>query len=365
MKYLHVLIVATLLAAGCSSSESSRAARDDGDKASAEAEQARQADEEQPEIEAFAPQADEAKLASFAWAEDGELHVGYADGTWARIDPKARQGSVERVLADRAAVRALSPSAKLALVVDDHPVVVRLRDGQAVLRMRDIAQVESLGFFPGGGGIYVAASNGDLHIWNSSESDLDEVSTKNLKDFMGRQSSEFTAKLSPLRGTAQLDEGNRLFVGTHGGKVLRWDPREPARVDALVQLPAEPHTFGYARSHLVATTASGDLRVVDLADDTFVAWSIKEQGDWVAASPKLRVGFAVTDASTIGLRAFQDGTHRWKAELPDGQVCGLALSPDASQLAVCLDSAILLLDPKTGEELAALRRDGETIEWRD
>lgn len=365
MKLMLWMVGAAVALAGCSQAAGSKVE----DDAAAQVEQAREGSGESQSSEErrlpdFAPEQDQAAISSLTWSDDGALMLGYADGNWASVDLDNQEGLVEPVLADEVAVEALSPKAKLALVIAEHPVVVRLRDQQAVLRLRDIEQPQAAGFFGDGRGLYVVESRGSLHVWDREEAELDGVSSSDLKQFMARQTPEFSAQLSPLSGPALLTPNNALFLSTEEGKVLRWDPAAPEAVDAVVQLPGPARSMGYGRSHLAVTTAEDELRVVDLHESTFAPWSMNEErGELVAASPKLRGAFASADEANLGLREFEDGSFRWKDELPEGDLCGLSVAPDAAKLVVCVDSALLVVDAESGEFITALRRRDDAIEW--
>jgi hypothetical protein len=317
----------------------------------------------------FAPAAGSASIASMAWGADGSLRLGYSDGKWARVDPRTTEAAVDAVISEHHPVVSISPGAKLAFVDSTPPTIIRLRDHQVVLRLNAVEKMRVGGFFADGDGLFVGDKNGTLHVWKKSEDMLDRASTRDLKRLITRQAPDFSAGLSPLSGEVLITPADSLVMATNTGKVLMWKPHVPERVDAVVKLPAAGRSFGLSKRYLAATTVDGALRVVSLYNSVFVPWSMKARGDLVAASTELDGSFVyageVDGQSVLGLRAFEDGSFQWKAELPPGEVCGLALSSDASQLAVCVDSGVVLVETSTGKPTGAFRLVGDAIEWKD
>ncbi len=357
MKWIAAL--AALALAGCSTSTSAR--RDDAAGTHAKT----QAKAQPAALPDFAPQMGTPAIESLSWGQDGSLRIGFADGKWASVRAEGKQAKVDTAVGEAAPVVAISPGAKLAFIGSKPPLIVRLRDHRTVMRLSKIADLETGGFFADGAGLFAVEPDGKLHVWGQSEADLDKVESKDFKRYMARQQPDFTANLSPLSDHIVVTQQNELIMATNAGKVLRWRPDAPSKIDAVVRLPAAARSLGFAGSHLAATTKSGALRVVSLARASFVPWSMKEHGDVVAASPQLSDAFAVADAHSLGLRSFADGAYKWKVSLPDdARICGLTLSPDAHQLAVCVDSSVVFVDPATGKPLAALRRRGDSIEWK-
>ncbi|QDG51466.1 WD40 repeat domain-containing protein [Persicimonas caeni] len=352
-----------LLVAGCSTSQT---AQTDGeavaDKSATDAQASEQAGP--AALPDFAPAADTPAVESLSWGDDGSLRLGFADGKWAKIDPKAQDASVGEVTGTPAGVVAVSPGAKLALAASNPPVVVRLRDGQTVLRLSTVSDFATGGFLSDGEGLFVVEPHGKLHVWRQGETDLDRVATRDLKKFMARQSPDFTANLSSLSTEALVTETNAMILATASGKVLHWKPSKPGEIATVVKLPTAARSFGFDGRYVAATATDGSLRAISLFENSFLSWSMKERGEMVAASPKLQDKFVVADAGSLALRGFADGATDWKAALPEGELCGLAFSPQADTLAVCVDSGVVLVEPQTGKTRAALRRSGDAIEWR-
>jgi hypothetical protein len=361
-----VLVGLVAIAAGCSTSNSaevdSNQTEQTGEEASADTKAEKSGPSQLPD---FAPQDDTAPIKSLGWGEDGSLRLGFADGKWARVELASRETSLAPAISAEASVLALSPHAKLAFVASDPPVVVRLRDHQAVMRLTNVDALETAGFFTSGKGLFVVEPSGKLHVWGQSEQKLDEVSLKDLKRFMARQSPDFTANLSSLRGQVLVTDANNLIMGTDTGKVLRWKPDNPGEVDVIVKLPTAARSFGFDGRFVAATAADGSLRAISLFERTFLPWSKDATGELAAASAKRQDKFAVADQGTLGMRAFKDGAYDWQAELPTGDLCGLTFSPDADTLVVCVDSGVVLVEPETGKSVAAFRRSGDVIEWRE
>jgi hypothetical protein len=353
------------LAAGCSTSTSGGADSTPSEQTSTPGSEDARRNSGSLDLPAFSPAANTAPVESLGWGQDGSLRLGFADGTWARIDLKTRETTLEEATSAEASVRALSPEAKLAFVASDPPIVVRLKDHQAVMRLTNIDTLETAGFFSDGKGLFAVESTGKLHVWGQSEQELDEVSLKDLKRFMARQSPDFTANLSPLRGEVLVTDSNTLIMATETGKVLRWKPDKPGEIDAVVKLPTAARSFGFDGRFVAATAADGSLRAISLFERSFLPWSFQATGELVAASTKIKDKFFVADRGTLGVRAFEDGAFEWKAKLPAGELCGLTLSPDAHTLAVCIDSGVVLVEPATGKTVAAFRRAGDGIEWRE
>jgi hypothetical protein len=359
------LVILVVFAVGCSTSKSA----EDGSSGSEQRDQASSSGSEKDSGSAalpdFSPDANTPSVESLGWGKDGSLRLGFADGKWARVDLQNKESSLQPAMSTEASVLALSPQAKLAFVASAPPVVVRLRDHQAVMRLTNVKALETAGFFSDGKGLFAVESNGKLHVWGQSERALDEVSLKDLKRFMARQSPDFTANLSSLKGPVHVTDSNELIMATETGKVLRWKPDNPGEIEAVVQLPASATSFGFDGRHIAATAADGSLRAISLFERAFLPWSAGQSGALVAASPELSDKFAVADQGTLGMRAFEDGAYQWQRELPAGELCGLTLSPDAKTLAVCVDSGVVLVEPTTGEPLEALRRTDDAIEWRE
>ncbi len=312
----------------------------------------------------FAPAADSPAIRSLSWGDDGTLFVGFADGKYAKISPDTREAALESAVGAGSSVVAVSPGAKLALAATDPPVVTRLRDRQTVLRLSSVSKFETGGFLFGGEGLFIVEPDGKLHVWRQAETDLDQVATRDLKQFMARQSPDFTANLSPLSDDVLVTSKNALIMATETGKVLHWRPNKPEEIEAVVQLPAAARSFGFDGRHIAATAADGSFRAISLFENSFLPWSMEATGDIVAASPELADKFVVADQGTLSLRNFADGATKWEAKLPEGELCGLTFSPDATQLAVCVDSGVVLVEPSSGQANAALRRNGDAIEWR-
>lgn len=354
-----------LLLAACSTPQTAQSGdadpTADSGEATAQAPDGKQVPHELPD---FAPTAASPSVESLGWGEDGSLRLGFADGKLAQINLTSQDASVSQVTGEQARVVSVSPGAKLALAATNPPVVVRLRDRQTVLRLSTVSDFATGGFLSGGEGLFVVEPSGKLHVWRQGETDLDTVATKDLKKFMARQSPDFTANLSSLSAEVVVTDTNAMILATASGKVLHWRPSQPNQIDTVVQLPAAAHSFGFDGRYIAATAEDGSLRAISLFENRFLPWSMKETGEFAAASPELQDKFVVASDGTLTMRKFADGANEWQATLPEGELCGLSFSPQADALAVCIDSGVVLLDAATGKPRAALRRAGDAIEWR-
>lgn len=303
------------------------------------------------------------------WAENGHLRLGFADGTWADVDPQTRQATLHTATSEHHPVLALSNQARLALVASTPPTVVRLKDHQVVLRLNQIQRVHIAGFLPGDRGIFVGEENGRVHVWQRSEQELDNSSTRDLKRVITRQAPSFSAQFSPLSQALFADSRGRLGMTARSGEVILWDLSAPEHLDTLALLPGAGRSLSASTRHLVATTVNGELRVIQTHDYQFVPWSLHARALVAAASPALPQSFLVLEESgprfTLALRNFEaDGAYRWQLSTPPGTLCGLALSPAADQVALCLNSTVYLIDPATGAPHAALHRKAGEVVWQ-
>lgn len=318
-----------------------------------------------PALPEFRPDAGAPEISYFAWGADGRLYLGYTDGKWGALEPRGERGQIE--LATKAAdpVVALSPNAELALVESSPPTLIRLRDHQVLLRLNKLSSLHKAGFFPSASGFFVGDQAGTLHVWKKSEDSLKNLKTRDLKDVIARQTPAFSAQIAPLTGQIAMSSVDDLFMATDDGTVLRWNYKEPSVIDSVVRLPGAGRSLDASQDYLVATSEDGALRVVSRAEAAFLPWSLDERAEVAAASSEGLVVLGEVDGGAVlAMRSYQEGAYSWRVPAPGGKSCGLALSPDAQTIALCLDAGVIFVDSKTGEALAAARRSAERFEWR-
>lgn len=323
-------------------------------------------------LPSFRPDTAAADISAMSWGHDGRLRLGYADGKWVAIDPKRREANLHNVSDDQHAVVALSAKSELALIDSKPPVIIRLRDHQTVLRLNKIKELNVGGFFHSGKGFFVGEQSGELHIWKKSEATLDRASTKDLKHVVARQASDLSVGLPPMSGKLLVTSQDSLIMGTADGNVLSWALSAPDTVDTMVRLPGPSRSFGFSQRYIVATTVDGALRVVDRSKSVFLPWSRDARGDVVAASTDLDARFAVVAKADpdkgdslmmVGMRDFESGDYLWKKTFEPAEICGLELSQNSRQLALCVESGILLFEATNGQLIGAFRRNADSLEW--
>jgi hypothetical protein len=361
MRSMSLMVVMLFVAAACSASGPSQTGEADPVDAAESAPEQEDADEEA--LEGFA--SDAGRVTSLDWGDDGSLRVGFADGRWARVVLGEREATLAEIAPSDVAIVGVSPAAKVAFAALEPMVLVRLRDGHEVMRLHGVGDVASAGFLAKGEGVFAVEPDGQLHVWSETEAQLDDVGAANLKELMAQQTPLITANLSPLSGATLVSSSNDLYLGAASGNVLRWNPTNPEAVDALVRLPSPARTFSMGRRHLVVVTTKGELRLVELVGTNFTDWSLEANAEFAAATPERYDAFAAVADGELVFRKFNDGEYLWRTALPEGSVCGLGFSPDASKLVVCVDGGLIVVDPDTGQATAAFRRTGDEIEWRD
>ena len=365
-----ILILSTLSLAACAGGSNARSDAEvqDGEQNADGAYSSSDASFDGPALDAFSAPGGSPKITFFGWGKDGDLHIGYADGKWARLDANAQDGALSAVTKNPHAVVALSPNTQLALVASTPPTIIRLHDHQILLRLNKVDALRTGGFFPSGDGFFAGDESGTLHVWNNSEESLNQVTTRDLKQVIQRNAPAFSAQIAPLSGDVSMTRTDDLLMAIPDGTLLRWNFKSPETIDSLVRLPAAGQSLAASRDYLAATTNEGALRVVDRARSAFVPWSLEEKGDAVAANESLAESFVVVetgaDQLALSMRAFEDGAFRWRVPAPAGELCGLAISQDARTIALCVDGGVIFVNAQNGAATAAARRADDSVQWR-
>jgi|GEM_PF-6817442 len=319
----------------------------------------------------FRPDPASAEITAMRWGPDEALQLGYADGKWAAIDARRRDAALYPGVDGKAPVVSISQNGELIFVGTTPPEIIRLRDQQVVFRLNKVKQMSAGGFFPSGVGFFAAEKTGELHVWTRSEKILDEASIRDLKHVAMRQPPDFSVGLPPTVGQWLVTRDDSLIMGISDGDILGWKLSAPDEVDTVGHLPAPGKFFGVTDNYLVAATLDGALWVSERSRPVYAPWSKGARAEVVAASEKLPQSFALVEKSAdqnselrVGLRDFLSGEYLWTVSLEPAEICGFELSPDARQLALCVDSAVLVFNTASGELSGAFRRNGDSLEWQ-
>lgn len=319
----------------------------------------------------FRPDPASADITAMGWGPGQGLQLGYADGKWVQLDWQRHDATLHPGVDGKGSVVSISQNGELIFVGSTPPEIIRLRDRQVVFRLNKVKQMSAGGFFPSGAGFFAAEETGELHVWTRSEKALDEASIRDLKQVAMRQPPDFSVGLPSTVGQWLVTRDDSLIMGVSDGDILSWKLSAPDQVDTVGHLPSPGKSLGVTDDFLVAATLDGALWVSERSRPVYAPWSKGERAEAVAASTKLPGSFAVVEKRAdqngelrVGLRDFLSGEYLWQVHLEPAEICGFELSSDARQLALCVDSALLVFDTTRGALSGAFRRNGDTLEWQ-
>ena len=289
------------------------------------------------------PASEIVSVTEFSWTLDGSVRLGFDNGTIAVVAEDGQHAGVQPVGEAKAPIIAVSPAGRLAMVASDPGKLVRVADGEVVLRMNDVGTIDSARFTRDGKVFFVAEPSGKLHIWRKSDK-LHTLPDERVQKFMDRQLPDFTAHFPSIRGSFAVTEQKNVVVGDADGNLLWWDPNTPNQVQMLVRMDAPVASLTVLGQKVAVTSQKGSLRLVDRPSQSFEPWSMKASAKHVAAAPEWSDKFAELTDGQLGLRKVSDGSYQWKQAVPEGSPCGLAVSADGQRIAACVDSVVAIYD---------------------
>lgn len=269
----------------------------------------------------------------------GQLYFGYVDGFVGVVDGQST--TLHQVSKLPAKVISVSPSGDMAMLDSQPPTLVRVKDQKQILRMNHIQRVEDGRFSPNAEGFFVSVPSGQLHIWKRG-AELVKLPDEKVQRFVNRQLADVSARIwQSLAGPLALNVGPVVAIAGKDGQVSYWNPKKPKELLPLFTLKAAAQTLQLTNTHVVSVDQKGQLYVAHIAQQRLEPWSLKQKGVVASAVPTMRHDVAaVLTPDHLLIKRLKDGETLHKVAVPKGAFCGMAMSHDASEVAVCLDGVI-------------------------
>jgi WD40 repeat protein len=303
------------------------------------------------------------RVTTLEWGDGDRLLVGFADGSFAAVDPATSRYEHSKVSKGDYDVEAISPSGKFALIGSTPPAVLS-NDGQAVLQMNPVKSYEGASFARDNLGIYVSDSEGKVRIWGQSHSFEEELTKEKLEDYLNRQAPDFHVQFGALAGPLTMSTDGVLLVGAADGTISVWNPRKPSSSKRIMKLDAPVAAFDAAGGVVVATSTNGQLKVGVLDPPGYKPWSRDARADYADVSNLLTDQFVSQTGNTVALRDVETGDEVWSKELPGSRACGVSVSQNARRIAVCVDDRVVFVDAETGEPRSYAWNKGGALGWK-
>ncbi len=301
------------------------------------------------------------KAVTYVGFRNGKLAVGHLDGVVSKVDVSSGSTSVSK--ASKAfQVAAVAPNGDLALLGTNPPVIVNL-NGDLILQMNTVKEFESAVFTEQGMGLYVADRLGKVRIWGQAHSFEEDQHKEKLENYLNRQAPDFHVEFGPIRGPLALTDDGKLVVTDEEGVVNVWDPTKPSSSKRIMKLDGHARSVAAAEGFIYATSVNGALKIGKVAGG-YLPWTHDARGGMVAAHGLATGMYWQLDTNEISARKTETGDPMWQTPLPDGNLCGLAISEDASHLAACVGNFIVLLDADGGAIFALGYRADDGFQWQ-
>lgn len=292
----------------------------------------------------------------------GDVVVGFGDGRVTKL--RAGEGvKFDGKVAKKDPIGAVSPSGNLALLATAPPVIVNMQ-GDLIVQMNTVPEFESATFSSEGLGIYVADKTGKVRIWGQAHTFEEENAKEKLEDYLNRQAPDFLIEFPSVRGPVHMTDDNKLVITDAEGIVRLWDQMSPSSSKRLMKLDAAAQSIDSAGGYIFVTSTFGQLKVAKADGSGYMPWSKDVRGRYVAATPLAVDQFFVLDEGRMELIDVETGEPKWKAELPKGRPCGLAVSPDASRLAACVGNYVAVFDATNGNPIGYGYATSDGFQWK-
>lgn len=293
---------------------------------------------------------------------DGQLMVGFSNGTLAKMRVLSRTGKVTSVSSKGVAPIAISPDGSLVVLNSSPPVAVN-DTGALILNMNSVSSVEDAAFARSEFSLYVGSPDGTIRIWGQAHSFEEPKSTEKMEDYLNRQASDFKIKMKPLRGPLHATDSGLLLFADDTGVVSLWNPRKPSESRRIMKLEGTARSLSTSGNDVVTTSSTNQLKVGRLDPPSYLPWSRGETAAYAATSEFLPDKFIELSEGRLRARTISTGDEEWSVALPSGEPCGVSVSPDGNLAAVCVDNYVATFATSDGTWDTVLWHDGEKVRW--
>jgi len=289
-----------------------------------------------------APPPRPAHLTYLDWNNQGQILAGYATGHIVVYDALKNTATSTPASPDALPIIAIDPTAQLAMTRSKPGQLLRSRDQKVVLRMNKVEAVESATFSADGYSFLVAEPTGALHVWNRGQ-ELPSLPDESVPRFLERQTADFTAQFPSIRGPILTTPNNRLIFGSAEGEIFWWNTENFKEIEQIFAVKAPVRSLAVVPPFVAATSTAGDLKVGNQQTGSYLRWSKDARADYVTGTPNLPDRLLTLTGHTLSLITIDKGTALWTATLPQGEPCGLSLSPGGKVVAVCVNEVVSLV----------------------
>lgn len=285
------------------------------------------------------------------------LYIGTKSGVLAKVELSTQRAKVTQV-ADKVPIHAVSPSGELVLIETNPPSVVTLENA-LILQMRLVHNFEAGIFGPKGIPLYGADKNGKLRIWGQAHSFEGLAKDERLENFLNRQAPDFLVEFPSIQGPIGMSESGVLFVVDREGVVSKWNPEKPGEIDRIMKVKGRLKSIQATNYNIVTTTNAGVLKVGVVNPPSYLPWSRNVEAEYAALS-EIGDTFVLVDNEGLKMKEIQTGKETWNLALPDGTRCGLDISDNGKNIAVCVNHMIYIVDD-SGSLIGQFYMDGQNF----
>jgi len=303
-------------------------------------------------------------ISAITWESSERVHIGYRDGTFVSANLTTANLEARHVGMSSFPIAALSPDGRTALIASRPLVIFDTESNQPILHFPDVKAFQAARFAFDGSFMVVAETDGRVHIWSRRQLTGGGRGEENLKGLLERQNPEQSTRFAPFVGGLGVTAQNDVVFADAQGQVFTWNIAQQ-QTFKVMKLAAKPRSVAGTGSHVLATSTEGELGVASINPPRFEKWSRQAHANAVAAHPDDPTVLVTVTDTAIALLDVKTGEPHWTRPIASGTFCGVNVARLGGPVALCLDNALVLLDPDDGHPTAILDLVDGQATWRD
>ncbi len=298
-------------------------------------------------------------VTTLSWSRSGKLLVGYRDAFAMSVSDKLDRADILRLWSEKAPVLGFSGNGKQAVVRAKRAMLVSVPAGEPLLRLSQPVGCRAVAWAPLAGSFMVADKEHRIHVWEQAQK-IQVFEGDSLTDMMKRQnpSHSFPFPMT-LDGPMLFTPDDRLVFSDDKGQVILFDVHGDHMAQTLYALETPIHSLAVSGNHVVAVSQQGKMRAASLDPYKVLSWTRKIKATQVALSEQDSTPLINLGPEALAAHEMASGKVLWSYARPSGEACGVAVNPEGTRLAACVDGVVGVFDVKTGKPLAWVARKAD------